>query len=374
MFCPTGNCTFDGKYTSLGYCNQCKDVTASLVKTYFQKDEHSFLNLTLPWGSNLTLTRGFPTEGENPDLVCSGGIDMIRWQTTPESNDTYVAYNCTVYPCVRTYSSKIRVGKLEELVEEETGPDVERVFLKWGNTDITYTTADLDCVDEEERRILRDIGYEFNDTDRWLPYQSDGAGQCWNIMSTELCNGTDLSAKAAKVVPEECIYTMNYIATECIQEDLMSGLFTGQLYAELWNGQNQAYNGEEPLKALWHAGSGNGTLEDVSGVIRNVTDSLTTHIRRTPSAYRDGATTYNTPIRGQVHYNTTCIRIRWIWIAYSSATVGLLLLFFFSMIVQTRLAQTRLQNRWKDGNSAPPLHDFKSSALTLLFHGLELES
>lgn len=126
----------------------------------------------------------------------------------------------------------------------------------------------------------------------------------------------------------------------------------------------------DTVMALANAGSGNGTLEDVRAFFTNVTDTMTTHMRMHGARYQ------SEPVRGAVVYNTVCIHVRWEWIAYSVAVVALTLLFFVWVVIQAKIDQSRLYKRWvgRGGDQPQPFHDFKSSALTLLFHGLDKES
>lgn len=39
-----------------------------------------------------------------------------------------------------------------------------------------------------------------------------------------------------------------------------------------------------------------------------------------------------------------------------------------------RTDHNHIRNKWASGNVAPPYHDFKSNAITLLYHGLDHQS
>lgn len=141
-------------------------------------------------------------------------------------------------------------------------------------------------------------------------------------------------------------------------------LFNGTL-TEMSLHDPPAQFGPETLMAIWHAGSGKGTLEDFSGLIKNVSDALTTHARQHGDPYQSN------PVLGEVHQSTVCIRVKWPWIAYSSCVVGLTLLFFGWVVLQARHEQAQLRKTWEGEGHAVPLHDFKSSTLATLFHGLD---
>ena len=72
--------------------------------------------------------------------------------------------------------------------------------------------------------------------------------------------------------------------------------------------------------------------------------------------------------------DTTCVEVRWAWLAYAASVVLLLLIFFAWVLVHARAAQTLLQKLCQTQEAAPLMHDFKSSALTTLFHGLDRKS
>lgn len=117
----------------------------------------------------------------------------------------------------------------------------------------------------------------------------------------------------------------------------------------------------ETVAALWYAGS---TLENMTSLMNNVTEVMTTYIREEQSRFSD-------PVVGKVRYNSVCIVVRWGWVAYSCATVALTLLFFIWIILQARRDQGLLRKREAAGRALAPAHDFKSGALPLLFHGLD---
>jgi hypothetical protein len=142
---------------------------------------------------------------------------------------------------------------------------------------------------------------------------------------------------------------------EALNANTFAELFEGEL-TEHYSYASPAQFGQEAFLAVWNAGSGNGTLDDFTGLIKNISDAVTTHLRLNGEDYQSDAA------HGEVHYNTVCIRVHWPWVAYSGAVVGLTLLFFAWVVLQAR--------REDEGVGNTP-HDFKSGALTVLFHGLD---
>jgi hypothetical protein len=61
------------------------------------------------------------------------------------------------------------------------------------------------------------------------------------------------------------------------------------------------------MTALFNAGSGNGTLEDVQGVLNNMINTLTTHMRQA------GQPGFREPAVREMNDYTSCIQTRWAW-------------------------------------------------------------
>lgn len=160
---------------------------------------------------------------------------------------------------------------------------------------------------------------------------------------------------------------MRDIAGNSLNENLFKDLFQGDIQ-EHWAFSPPALFGSEPLLAIWHAGSSNGTFEDISGLMRNISESLTTHTRQ------NGQPGLSQTVLGEIHSNTVCICVQWKWIIYSGLVVGFTLFFFIWAVVQAKRDQSYLRKAWENEGVHAPFYDFKSSALTLLFYGLDNDS
>lgn len=154
-------------------------------------------------------------------------------------------------------------------------------------------------------------------------------------------------------------------AARALRDDVFSPLFEGNLTQEFTSTQP---TGPDPLLAMWFAGTGNGTLEDISGLMRNVTDAVTVYMRDSGPGFRSA------PVVGDVHYTTVCIHVRWPWMAYSISIVVLTLVFFVWMVVRAERNQAGLHKMWSSAGGRVSPHDFKSSALPVLFHGFDGDS
>lgn len=304
-------------------------------------------------------------------------------------------YRCPIYSCMKTLKGNVSVGELkEELIEETGGGSKFFSPVIPGSYRPVFSTADLDCLDSPDRRqTLRELGYQFNHTTRWIPYNISlydfaieedptffvessvnvdelGMNPCAKSPGnkhSDLCDRNHTTTKAATAVPAHCIYNMGSLAMERIQLDVLRHTFTGQVNIRGSLGPG-GYRGSEGLLALYRAGSGNRTLEDFQGIVRNVTDSLTTYIRQATVG------DLSKPATGEMFDNTTCVQVRWAWLSYTAVIVGLLLIFFTWTVIYARISQSRLRRQWVRPNEVPPIHDLKSSALSFLYHGLDQES
>jgi hypothetical protein len=249
-----------------------------------------------------------------------------------------------------------------------------------------HRVADLDCVEDPAKRQLSEMGYDLSSNQRWLSYNvtvrfisSKQApiyeGDCRKIPADKVDKFCDkskpkiagkhfqLTDKAAQLVPAECVYSMSQNAPSTLRTSVFKGMFKGEM-VEWGRNDPPALFGPEPLFAMRFAGSGNGTLQDMSGLMRNVSAGLTKYVRQSSS-------NLSRPKLGTVTHNTVCIGVKWSWIAFSGLIVLLTLVFFIYVVVKSRGDQAELRNAYESEGIHAPFYDFKSSALALLFHGLD---
>lgn len=385
--CPTGNCTFKESYSSVAYCSFCTDISSELKFFNYSKYEgweYKYTNISISTPSH-TVTLSRMTEWnatwgatDRTDLVSHGwrNVTIIRWDVGTEHESK--AYSCSLAPCVKTYTANVSGGRLEEhlIKEVHDSPHI------W-NDDYTFSMADLDCLDnpQEQRGVLKKLGYQFNDTTRWLQYNVSFAyddskptrltldedlysfSPCLKAPANEnrdICNGNQTTQKALETIPIKCVYSIDYSTMYSLEYSFFYQMFTGELESSSEGGD--PYKGSDTLMAIYNAGSGNGTLKDVQGIMRRVTDAITTHIRQ------KGLMGSDEFAMGEMHQYTTCVSVRWEWLSYAAAMVGLLVIFFACTVVSARIEQSS-----SPGSVSIP-YDFKSSVLPILFNGFDDES
>lgn len=396
--CRTGNCSFTEEYATLAFCSSCMDVTDELKFVQYdgyddifnQTTPYTNVSLTIDDRRTLTLSRGGSAMSRGYLGLVShfdSELNMIRWDglmATPEQNQTIKGYRCRLYPCIKTFKAYVRTGRIAEEEVEASGDVFSSVITRTNRA--LRVAADLKCLDDPRQAdVLHKLGYEFNETTRWLPYNvswTNGTMEhpvlepsmyynpCERAPANQhadLCNGNKTSTKALEVIPAHCIYNIGQITTTSLSDNLFSQMFTGYI-RNSWTYGYAGYEGTEALTALYNGGSGNGTLKDVEGMLKNMTDGLTTYMRQADSAVESYRAL------GDMYNYTSCIEVRWAWLSYAAMIVGSLLIFFIWMVVYARRDQSRLRRQWKDEDSVPLIHDFKSSALDFLFHGMDAET
>jgi hypothetical protein len=269
---------------------------------------HEFQGLTLSRSGTSTTTGGLD------NLVSVGGseVSVIRWDgrsVVPDPGQNITGYRCRFYPCLKTFKAEVSGGLVEESVVEET----DDVF-SWLNSPTVGSTADLDCLKSPDSwQSLKRLGYQFNDTTRWLPYNVtlDGRtiqdpiyhGICpvaLNNISSDLCNGSRMTTKALEAVPAHCIYNIHETTINSMNLWLFDRMFTGTVQGD-WNYGWPASTGPEALITLYNAGSGEGRLEDLQTFMRDITNTLTTHIRQAVEK------NFSEPATGEMYEYTICV-------------------------------------------------------------------
>lgn len=387
--CTTGNCTFTGTYHTVGYCSQCNDTTNLItVNTETVEGDYQSYNMTL----NTTRWEGYETNisahmgyGLHPDYLVmssSGGIsnllagyvagpkspscpkvcpslapenkdecnknwDQLQFGCTSltqgalgggiNSDPAMGAATCSLQSCVRTYSAKIRLGRLDEFLEATYegpfGPGEPGTYLD--------TVLDLDCVPDSTKKALTAFGYILPTDTQWLPF---------NQSTNDTVPNPVLKAPDGDVeISGDCVYQIGHINMMSI-DTFMAGFLNGTVTSGSY-----AYDFQGPMQLQAIFQEGNFTFPYIEGVWRNMSDSITGYMRE------HGKANFSKPARGIAWQSQTCVRIHWWFLAYPAFLVILAILFMGMMLAETRRRDVSR-------------NDWKSSTLALLFHGLDRQT
>ncbi|KAI1084917.1 hypothetical protein F5B20DRAFT_576233 [Whalleya microplaca] len=382
--CPTGDCTFDGpqdnalhSYSSVGYCNQCTDVTSSIRQIRNMSD---VLNLTMDatsynpsqwisaayasnWASiqaegnpyafitgsqanvnvsYMTFTMAPCTINETDPVLADNplGGTFYNW-VCPTSDYPNIpkmqpdvgllAVNCTFYPCLRQYNARVTSGSLRETpvaaskLQGIPKNSTDRVALlePCYIDGLQYDASNISQVPKQDGRDL-------------TPIQIDGV----NVTA-----------------PRECVYGMSTVLEAGITQFLSETLFDGQCW---WDSVNYNNNLSRVMCAddVWWLqslyGGGFATFASVDSLMQNVSLAITNRMRtvgRGADARSPGRAL------GTVWESTVCTHVDWRW---------MVLPFALELFTLCLLAAVVARN-WRERARRPV---WKSSVLPLLFHGL----
>ena len=230
--------------------------------------------------------------------------------------------SCRILPCIKTYTAEI-----ERSILKETSTSEHMIPFAAGSPAQEYQVADLRCVHETNKQILRDMVHDLETNEQWLPYEvliqqsattqlPDCSRFCDSIPPNQIekfCDVRNLNPEFTQLAPAEYVYvyliskkttvqptgtcgryTMYPTAVQALSEDVFSMLFNSELAQDF----TERPSGSDPSLAMWYAGTGNGTLEDFRGLIKNMSDALTIYLRDNGPVFRSA------PIVGEVHYTT----------------------------------------------------------------------
>jgi hypothetical protein len=99
-------------------------------------------------------------------------------------------------------------------------------------------------------------------------------------------------------------------------------------------------------------------MESISDVMDNVAESITIYMRQ------HGNSNYSKAVSGTATESTTCVAVRWGWLAFPAVVVMATSIFLLAILAQSELEHDKLYRGWK------------SSILPLIFHdwdGLDKE-
>ncbi|KAI1084583.1 hypothetical protein F5B20DRAFT_567996 [Whalleya microplaca] len=318
------NCTFPSIYHAIGWCSHCTDISNQLV---ISQDEFGVQNFTLP-SSNLSATPGFrtfvmggSTAGPVQAILGWNHSNPFKLSNTPWGELGYGAAECSITPCLRSYTGSVSAGNLTEVVVSSS----ERFSSNaWMNS------VDISCLNSYEKDSLHNAGYDFDDNTEWLAYNLSGYAP--DAFNAAILNNTNTTIRP------ECVY-------QTYQNEVWSlSNYLGTMFSGYVSFGSNALSGDPLPQAIFQ--EGNVTFSTIDDTFNRVANALTVWNRQNGDL-----------VVGQVYKNETCVSAQWSWLAYPLALVLGMIVFLTWTIDETRRFEGSYQ-------------DYKSSALALLFHRL----
>ncbi|KAH7411582.1 hypothetical protein DE146DRAFT_627642 [Phaeosphaeria sp. MPI-PUGE-AT-0046c] len=403
--CTASVCSFSDAYHTIGLCSKCVDVTHDLHTNCNTKGCNYTLSSNKNTNSSTKTIAGYSVAnilGEKlPDVLYAnyavfaaskysyaGRADTFRVDTEtfgilPHYQSSTIdivsarpilASRCMLYFCVRSYKASVDHGVMREtLVSTHTN------WSNWTDKTPVIGTVELSCLKCEVRSRLLDKGY-ISPNDEWMP---------WN--STFL-NGTQaqehISTSDELAIPFKCVYqtqlydaVLNWDASESFSDSL-----AGTLKA---SGDNfslalDAASSKSHLTTLFN--NATVSLESLNKAFDNFTTVATNYMRTLNSPIRKNITDllptggsfgvskevplnpvrgeaqdWNHAVVGEALMDTTCIHVRWPWLALPAGIfVGTLVI--MGMLVVKTIYDHDIEV-WKSSQNALIWHGLHGSAM-----------
>ncbi|KAH0021500.1 hypothetical protein KCU78_g6088, partial [Aureobasidium melanogenum] len=143
--CSSGNCTFKD-YRTLGMCSHCQDISSTINKTCTKSSLCSF---ELPQGPSVKIPGSAIL---NMSTVVSAGYNHYSTNVSGLSttnlvgrigamSDELMGIQCTLYPCIRTYTANVTKGNISE-----TLLSVSQVFADDHSEFAGFHTTPMPCL------------------------------------------------------------------------------------------------------------------------------------------------------------------------------------------------------------------------------------
>lgn len=273
------------------------------------------------------------------------GLATLSGCDDPATNDTwrckgYGAAECSLQPCIKTYSCSIEAGIVNENIVDQTSLDQLWGFGEPGTVsggidvdEELFGLVDMDCISDSDRQSLALAGYPTDQMSRWLPY---------NITfdpSTAIINSS--SPFPQSLLAENCLYIVDTFFLLHLWEDILSPLLVGPVTRSLDEDASTAFaytfQGTQQLLQLYD--SGNVSMDAINSTFVNLAQALTLWTRQ------NGAPNYSRRAEGAVLHYAVCVQVYWAWISLPAALAGLALVLFVLTVIITARQRAPL---WRD--------------------------
>lgn len=383
--CPTGTCSFNKEgevsYASSGICHQCHDVT-SFVQQHSEEidedefklygptivvegmaDEHNISMSNKVWSrmmsesidseisllnvSYLTYTHA-PCSVNNMDQLSLEDIEdgsaSYNW-TCPKSaypnipdmvgDIGVLAVNCTFYPCLRQYHSRVDNGLLKETVLSDTVMASSHKLGQWGED---FHALLQPCFIDGQWYDVSNISQ--------VPQRAE---RQW----TNVSMGDSLVE-----APGDCVYAIDTLILDRLFTFFQDSLLTGECkrvkdvgLGSILGNRSVVYSDDKYWQEEVY-NFGFASFDSVDTLLGNVA-LVSTNMMRAMGKGIDKETPEFA--EGTVWETTVCTQVDWRWLALPATVESLTLLLLLAILVY-------------DWRGSRPV--WKSSVLPLLFHGL----
>ncbi|KAF2137075.1 uncharacterized protein K452DRAFT_194758, partial [Aplosporella prunicola CBS 121167] len=359
--CLTNNCTFPeirgSTFSTLAMCGFCANSTDKIINETTETPRYSLPSTASTERQVIEDSIVFSSKSQYKSGNRSSQLytfDSLMWRCKEEGScytrETWepFALTCSLNPCLKTFRANTSHGAYEE--EEISSENLSEclyeqpagylIVAKDTIRDGAWKSCDPSVIKTEDYFIPIDTT-----KNRWLgPFSNDRGQQLmW--------------------FTQDCVYRFDPLAVRAIHP-FLNGLFNDKSLDSHVNQSNYlsalpALSHQLPLSQatgdMWLKNfyrNGTLTTETANKYMEALANSMTGVIRQQPNDTEDMRF-----VKGKTWRTQTCIRVRWPWLSFPVALLGLGILFTMGIELTTR------RGTWR--------RDWKSSPLALLFHGLD---
>ncbi|KAJ8116651.1 hypothetical protein OPT61_g1971 [Boeremia exigua] len=373
--CSTGNCTFSdtgtASFSTLAISHVCEDITSHIHVVNQTSDNTTAATSTylgLSYGENKTVewdkeSGGYVVKSWVDDSSSSTSSDLTTLyflfrsvgSSLTGGNTDWKVTNCSLFPTVNTYESSIKDARLQEdLIDSVPLRGIDEQFEHPPVDDVDFT----DLLFMWRYKMTTDFAVRNGIQEECEGSDSPRSGLVKFLKSSDeptYVNSTGHTNPSAGwkwwYYPQKCVWAFHKYPAATIAESLKE-IFDLQ---DVTQGRRGGAMGSAHLRVLFQ--DGNMTHNSVDTQIKDLATSMTTVVR---TAGGNGTQPYIPDnVQGLVWVNTTCVSIRWPWIAFPAIMIGLTGLF---------LALVAFENRGIESDRL-----WKSSFLAALFCEVEID-
>jgi hypothetical protein len=357
--CSTGNCTFSDNgtpsFSTLAISHFCEDITTQIHlvnRTKPTKDDpYNRVFLGLDHGYNQTLEwSGEQGESTVSSWVTSPGntsvLITVYFLFRPHLNNTdWKLARCSLFPTINTYAASVKDAVLEEhLVNAVT---LQRIRLQF-NEPAVLDGDFLTLVNTWDHRmttsyaIRNGVRESCEGSDTPAPGLTRFLKRSDSPTYVNLTGHTNPSAGWKWwYFPQDCDWFMSQSSNSAMVDSLTRVFDKQAAFYGYFGTSGSAY-----LRVLYQGG--NITVKSIDERIKGLAIAMTTIIRTNAITAQgeDGVVVQASEnATGTVWKNTTCIYIRWPWLSFPSAMIGLTGLFLLLIAFENREIET--DRLWK---------------------------
>jgi hypothetical protein len=349
--CISSNCTFseagEPAFSTLEFSHSCSDITSQIriINQTVDDSNRTFASLGLDYGYEKSFT--FAWQKVDPTglstftnmNVMSSAKEIFFVFRTDALNYDWKALNCTISPTINTYAARINNAELEETF-------IDKVSLRTLGAQFKEPSIDRQDWNYTEKQSeyshLMTTDYAMRDGTRVTCEGSDTPAPGLTLVMKSSNESTYVNVTGSTnpsagwkwwYYPNECVWSIHVRADLTIGKSL-SDVFNAK---KVGMGMGIDPTGSVQVRVLYE--EGNITFSTVDKRIKNLAAAMTTVVRTHGGNYwTTNHLTQSVPeiSKGKVWVNTTCVAVRWKWIAFPAIMIGMTGVFLLLVAFENR--------------------------------------